>query len=173
MLRTWSLLDQLCSEGSTWFWHWDVCHMGQTTGLWKSTQHSLTLPHMSILHQEFQPGVYRGLWRAHLLIHCLPPVGFQRIKQIFHFTLEPKFKCFQTKLLFLKKIMITLTFKIKIKRLIYNQLFKNHQTFHSFPFENNRPICKNKQKKTHLEIGIPFPDSPGAYPFRNCKSTCY
>lgn len=145
MLKAWSLLDQLYREGSTWFWCWDVCHSGQTTGLQQFTQPSLTRPHMSILRQEFQSGVYRGLWCVRLLLYCLLPVGFQRIKQIFHFALEPKFKCFQTKLLFLKKIMITLTFKIKIKRLIYNQLFKNHQTFHSFPFENNRPICKNKK----------------------------
>ena len=136
----------------------------------RSPPSALTLPHMSILHREFQPGVYRGLGCVHLLLHCLPPVGFQRIKQIFHFTLEPKFKCFQTKLLFLKK---NHAFKIKIKRLIYNQLFKNHQTFHSFPFENNRPIAKTNKQKNHLEIGIPFADSPGAYTFRNCKGTCY
>ena len=111
----------------------------------RSPPSALTLPHMSILHREFQPGVYRGLGCVHLLLHCLPPVGFQRIKQIFHFTLEPKFKCFQTKLLFLKKIMHS---KLKSRGLFITNYLKTIKHFTHFHLRITDLLQKQTNKKT-------------------------
>lgn len=68
-----------------------------------------------------------------------------------------------------KKKFITLTFKNKIKSLIYNQLFKNQQAFYSFPCGNKAPICKKLGNRQAYPCG----DAPGTHHFGSFKCSCH
>lgn len=63
--------------------------------------------------------------------------------------------------------------KLKSRGLFITNYLKTIKHFTHFHLRITDLLQKQTNKKNHLEIGIPFPDSPGAYPFRKCKSTCY